>query len=75
MSTWHQERAGSPLPVLWHHTKWTVVYPGSHLCVSRFVDRVEAYTEMDRFKGSYVIDPVPIPGREDSTIATTQGNK
>lgn len=73
MSTWHQERPDKPLPVLWHETKWTVVYPGSHLCVSRFVERADAYAEMDRFKGAYVIDPVPTPGREDSPIATSKG--
>jgi len=35
MATWHQERAGSPLPVLTHPTKWTSYNPHGHLSVMR----------------------------------------
>lgn len=79
MPTWHQEREGKPLPVLWHHELWTVVEPNGHLCVSRFRDPVAAQRYADNVnrlhkKGAYVLPPEPIPGREDSTIATTEGH-
>lgn len=33
MPTWHQERNGHPLPVLYHPTKWRSYNPNGHLSV------------------------------------------
>lgn len=35
MATWHQERAGKPLPTLTHPTKWSSYNPSGHLSVMR----------------------------------------
>jgi hypothetical protein len=67
MATWHQERNGSPLPVLWHPTKWTVAYPGAMLTVSRYDDRAEAYAEIDKCSRAYVIAPHPTTVDQNSS--------
>jgi hypothetical protein len=58
MSTWHQERAGKPLPVLTHPTLWTSYNPRGHLSVMRH-ESYEACMAYCKKTGDVPLAPAP----------------